>query len=71
MKKVYSDNYYDYYKGLDVVKYISADIIYNIVPKGTKKVKGGYKSKGYIEKIKGVKFPSQDEIFQYYIQNNK
>ena len=71
MKKVYSDNYYDYYKGIDAVRYVSASVIYNIVPKGTKKVKGGYKSKEYIEKIKGVKFPSQDEIFQYYIQNNK
>ncbi len=68
MKKVYSDKQYDYYRGIDAVRYVSASVIYNIVPKGTKNIDGGYKSKEYIEKIKKTKFPSDNEIWEYYLK---
>ncbi len=68
MKKVYSDKQYDYYREIDSVRYVSASVIYNIVPKGTKNIDGGYKCKEYIEKIKKTKFPSDNEIWEYYLK---
>ena len=56
MAKVYSDDNYDFY-----IKCGNGDkpTTYNIVPKNSFIPTGGYVSRSYIEKIKGVKFPDR------------
>jgi mannose-6-phosphate isomerase-like protein (cupin superfamily) len=57
MKKVESHDGYDFYIGKD-----NQNTLYNIVPKGQKIPEGGYRNKEYIEKIKHVKFSTNESI---------
>lgn len=60
MKKVYSDNKYDYYVDKNL-----GDTFYNVIPKGEIAPVGGYKDSDFICKIKGV-----SNIFKTIRQNN-
>lgn len=59
MKKIKSDDKYDYYVG---------DNLYNIVPVGSPAPEGGYFSPNYIIAIKGIARPElkEEDALKYF-----
>jgi hypothetical protein len=69
MTKIHTENGYDFYIGIYDKDNGDRCTIYNIVTEGASAPSAGYFNMLYIEKVKGIKFPSRYQPTNYGMSN--